>query len=66
MCDGQLKGKFVNKNVINLSKRNLTQNEISLLSKGVNFVPTCNKVYVARLKLEFEQFGENAPFKTTF
>ena len=38
MCDGQLQGKFVNKNVINLSKQNLTENEISLLSKGLNFI----------------------------
>ena len=57
MCDGRLKGKFVSKNVINLSKRNLSENEISLLSKGLNFIPTCNKVDVARLKLELEQFG---------
>ena len=48
MCDGRLKGKFVSKNVINLSKRNLSENEISLLSKGLNFIPTCNKVDVAR------------------
>ena len=57
MCDGQLKGKFVSKNVINLSKRNLSENEISLLSKGLYFIPTCSKVDVARLKLELEQFG---------
>ena len=30
MRDGRLKGKFVSKNVINLSKGNLTENEISL------------------------------------
>ena len=56
-CDGRLKGKFVSENVINLSKRDLSENEISLLSKGLNFIPTCNKVDGARLKLELEQFG---------
>ena len=57
MCDGRLKGKFVSENVINLSKRDLSENEISLLSKGLNFIPTCNKVDVVRLKLELEQSG---------
>ena len=27
------------------------------LLKGLNFIPTCNKVDVARLKLELEQLG---------
>ena len=40
ICDGGLKGKFVSENVINLSKRDLSENEISLLSKGLNFIPT--------------------------
>ena len=48
-CDGQLKCKSVSENVINLSKWDLSENEISLLSKGLNFTPTCNKVDVARL-----------------
>ena len=34
-CDGRFKGKFVSTNVINLSKRNLRENEISLLWKGL-------------------------------
>ena len=66
MCDGRLKGKFVSKNVINLSKRNLTENEISLLSKGLNFIPTCNKVDVAQLKLELELFGTMLRLKWHF
>ena len=57
ISDGRLKAESVRKNVINLSKWNLSENEISLLSKGLNFIPTCNKVDVARLKLELEQFG---------
>ena len=66
MCDGRLKGRFVSKNVINLSKRNLTENEISLLSKGLNFIPTCNKVDIAKLKLELEQFGRMLRLKWHF
>ena len=66
MCDGQLKGKFVSKNVVNLSKRNLSENEISLLSKGLNFIPACNKVDVARLKLELEQLGRMLRLKWHF
>ena len=31
-------GKFVSSNVVNISKRNLTSDEISLLSKGLKFV----------------------------
>ena len=48
----RLKGNFVNKNVVNLSKRNLNDAEISLLSKGLNFVLTCNNIDKAKLKME--------------
>ena len=61
MYDGQLKGKFeVKILLIYISETQLTmkaENEISLLPKGLNFVPTYYKVDVARLKLELEQFG---------
>ena len=40
----RLEGKFVSSNVINLSRRNLSEAEISLLSKGLTFVPTANKI----------------------
>ena len=58
MCGSHLKSKFVSNNVINLSMQNLTECDISLLSKGLHFIPTsCNKVHVSRLKLELEQFS---------
>ena len=38
--DDRLKGKFVSKNVIDLSKQNLTENEISLLLKHLNLIST--------------------------
>ena len=57
LLQNRLKGKLVIKNVVNLSKRNLNDAEISLLSQGLNFVPTCNKVYKAKVKMELEVFG---------
>ena len=53
----RLEGKFVSKNVINLSRRNLSASEISLLSKGLKFVPTANKIDCAKLKTELEEYG---------
>ena len=40
----RLEGKSVSKNIINLSRRNLSRSEISLLSKGLKFVPSANKI----------------------
>ena len=57
LLENRLKGNFVDKNVVNLSKRNLNDAEISLLSKGLNFVPTCNNIDKAKLKMELEAFG---------
>ena len=53
----RLEGKFVSKNVINLSRRNLSSVEISLLSKGLKFVPIANKIDQAKLKRELEEYG---------
>ena len=44
MSDNILQGHFVSKNVKNLSKQNRKDSEISLLSKGLNFVSTFKKV----------------------
>ena len=48
LAGNRYKVNFVSPNVINLSKRNLTKDGISLLSKGLQFVPTP--------KLELEKF----------
>ena len=53
----KLEGKFVCKNFINLSRRNLSPPEISLLSKGLKFVPSANKIDRAKLKRELEEYG---------
>ena len=37
---GHLMGRFVSKNVVNSSRRELVEYEISLLSKGLNCIPT--------------------------
>ena len=50
----RLEGRFVSKNAINLSRRNLSACEISLLSKGLNFVPTANKIDRAKRKVRKE------------
>ena len=49
-----------------MSKRNLNDAEISLLSKGLNFVPTCNNIDKAKLKMELEAFGRMLRLKWHF
>ena len=39
LANERYKGKFVSPNVVNFSRLNLNSNEISLLSKGLKFVP---------------------------
>ena len=55
----RLEDTFVSKNVINLSRRNLSASEISLLSKGLTFMPTANKIDRAKLKTELEKYEGN-------
>ena len=57
--DNRLEGKFVSKNVINLSQRQLTKSEISLLSKGPKFVPTPNRIDKAKLNKSWRFLGGN-------
>ena len=66
LLENRLKGNFVSKNVVNLSKRNLNDVEISLLSEGCNFVPTCNNIDKAKLKMELEAFGRMLRLKWHF
>ena len=64
--NGRLKGKFVSANVENLSKRKLSKSEISLLSKGLKFIPTSNTIDKAKLKIELEAFGRMLRLKWFF
>ena len=63
---GRIKGRFVSKNVVNLSKWKLTKAEISLLSKGLKFVPTSNHINKAKLKMELEAYGRMLRLKWHF
>ena len=64
--NGRIRGKFVSKNVVNLSKQKLAKAEISLLSKGLKFVPTSNHINKARLKMELEAYGRMLRLKWHF
>ena len=66
LLENRLKGNLVSKNVVNLSKRNLNDAKISLLLKGLNFVPTCNNIDKAKLKMELEAFGRMLRLKWHF
>ena len=66
LLENRLKGTFVSKNVVNLSKRNFNDAEISLLSKGLNFVPTCNNIDKAKFKMKLEAFGRMLRLKWHF
>ena len=55
----RLKGKFDSKNFINLSRRNISSAEISLLSEGLKFVLTANKIDQAKVKENLRNMVEN-------
>ena len=53
-----LHGRYnVSPNVINLSKCHLSKDEISLLSKGIKFIPTPKHINKALIKEELETYG---------
>ena len=56
LLDGRSEGKFVSPNVIKLSKLHLSKDEISLLSKGLKFIPTPKHINKARIKEELETY----------
>ena len=58
VLDGRYEGKFVSPNVINLSKRNLSKNEILLLPKGLKFIPTPKHINKVLIKEELENFRQ--------
>ena len=55
--NNRYEGKYVNANVINLSNRHLPKDEVSLLSKGLQFVPTPKHINKAKIKEEIEVHG---------
>ena len=55
--NNRYEGKFVSANVINLSSRHLSKDEVSVLSKGLQFVPTPKHINKAKIKEEIEVYG---------
>ena len=51
LLDGRYEGKFVSPNI------NLSKDKISLLSKGLKFIPTPKQINKALIKEEFETYG---------
>lgn len=51
------KGTFASPNVVNLPGYDLTNNEISLLSKGLKFVSTLRDLSKALTKEEMQAYG---------
>ena len=54
--NGTLTGRFVSGNVVNLSRKALSAEDISLLSKGLKFSPTPTDIDKAKLKEDLEAF----------
>ena len=50
------KESLLEKNAINLSRRNLSQSKSLLLLKGLIFLPSANKIDQAKLKRELEEY----------
>ena len=62
----RIKGKVVSDNVFNLSRRNITHDQLSLSSKGLSFVPTLEKIDRWQVKNDLEKFGRSIRFKMRF
>ena len=54
--NGRPTGRFVSGNVVNLSRRELSAEDISLLSKGLKFSPTPTDIDKAKLREDLEAF----------
>ena len=55
----RLDGKFISKNVFNLSHGELTEHQISVLDKGLSFIPTPKKLDRLQIKNYLEQLGRD-------
>ena len=54
--NGRLTGRFASGRVVNLSRRELSEEDVSLLSKGLKFPPTPTDIDKAQLKADIEKF----------
>ena len=54
--EGRLEGCFCSDTVFNLSRKVLTDTEIRILEKGLDFAPIQNKINEPELRTDFEEF----------
>ena len=64
--DKRLKGYFCSDTVFNLSGRVLSESEIKVLEKGLDFAPLQRKVNEPELRKDFEEFCGRMRCKTVF
>ena len=62
----RLKGYFCSETVFNLSKKVLTEAEIKVLEKGLDYAPIENKVNEPKLRSDFEEFCRRMRLKWYF
>ena len=62
----RIKGYFCSDTVFNLSNKVLSQTEISVLEKGLGFVPTPNMINEADLRRDFNEFSRKMRCKWYF
>ena len=62
----RLKGYFCSKSVFNLSKKVLTETEVSALEKGLDFAPIQKSLNEPELKKDFEEFSRRIQCKWHF
>ena len=62
----RLKGYFCSKSVFNLSKKVLTETEISVLEKGLDFAPIQKSLNEPELRKDFEEFSRRMRCKWHF
>ena len=66
LVNGRLKGRFVSGSVVNLSRRELSEEEIRFLSKGLKFSPTPTDIDKAQLKADLEAYSRRMRLRWHF
>ena len=64
--EGRLVGNFCSDTVFNLSRKVLTDIEINVLEKGLDFAPIQNKINESELRSDFEEFSQRMRTKWHF
>ena len=64
--DGRLEGFFCSKTVFNLSKKILTEAELKVLEKGLDFAPIQKTLNEPELRKDFEKFSRRMRCKWNF